>query len=261
MAVLTGAKLFQVVSGQPWSGVRYFCTTRLGGVSDGPFATFNLAQHVADRAGRVAENRRRLRARLPGDPFWLNQIHGTRVVDADAWEKKQPAPEADAAVTALTNRVLAIMTADCLPVVIASVDGLVLGAAHAGWRGLAGGILEQTMTTLRGRHPDAAKAHWRAWVGPAISQRHFEVGDDVFCAFVDQDTQSRVFFAQAGAGRKWLADLPALARQRLYKLGVDSIELSGYCTATRDDLFYSYRRAAPGGRMATVAWLSGSHAP
>jgi YfiH family protein len=248
-----------VVSGLPWRGVRYFCTLREGGVSVGPLGTLNLAQHVRDEPSRVAENRARLGRRVPVEPLWLDQVHGINVFDADidSGASARLTPVADAAVTTRVDRVLAIMTADCLPIVITATDGLALGVAHAGWRGLAGGVLEQTLARLRAAHPDAARAQWRAWVGPAISQRHFEVGADVFSEFVDQDALSRVFFAEKIPGGKWLADLPGLARHRLHRLGVGNIELSGYCTYDQAESFYSYRRDPLCGRMATVAWLSG----
>jgi YfiH family protein len=152
--------------------------------------------------------------------------------------------------------VLAVMTADCLPVVLASADGRALGLAHAGWRGLAAGILEQTLATLRRR--TGGGMAWRAWIGPGISQRHFEVGADVLSAFVDEDPLTSVFFVEKIAGVKWMADLPALARFRLHKAGVSNIELSGYCTFSESDTFFSYRREAQTGRMVTLAWLTGN---
>src|SRR5690606_29644447 len=143
------------VSGHPWTGVNYFCTTRHGGVSAGAWASLNLGLHAGDEHDAVIRNRQRLRAMLPEDPVWLTQVHGTEVFDADAVLQGQAAeaPVADAAVTLQTNRVLAIMTADCLPVVLASTDGRALGVAHAGWRGLAGGVLENTLDALRQRLP------------------------------------------------------------------------------------------------------------
>lgn len=246
------------VTGVPWQGVNYFCTTREGGVSEPPWSALNVGLHTGDKAEHVIENRRLLRAGLPGEPVWLNQVHQAQVLDADQYQVPEPGslappPSADAAITMQRNQVLAIMTADCLPVVMASTDGRVLGVAHAGWRGLAAGVLENTLQAMRRRVPDAVA--WRAWIGPAISQRHFEVGADVFKAFVSHDPQSAVFFAEEIPGEKWLADLPALARQRLYRAGVSSIELSGYCTYAQSESFYSYRRTALTGRLVTVAWL------
>jgi YfiH family protein len=243
------------VSGLPWPGVRYFATTREGGVSLGGFASFNLGAHTRDDPACVQENRRRLRDVLPGDPLWLDQVHGGDVLDADAWTAESAdAPRADAAVTVRPGRVLAIMTADCLPVVLSGQGGAVLGVAHAGWRGLVGGVLENTVARMRAVCPGAGAL--RAWIGPAISQRHFEVGDDVHAAFVGRDPAARMFFVRSPAAPKWLADLPSLARHRLWRAGVEDVELSGYCTYGRADLFYSYRRASDTGRLATLAWLS-----
>ena len=247
---------FGRVSGLAWQGVNYFCTTRRGGGRVGAGAGFNLAQHTDDDRSHVAENRRRLRAVLPAEPIWLNQVHGIQVFDADSDKSQSEPPVADAAVTTQSGRVLAIMTADCLPVVIADMRGRAVAVAHAGWRGLAGGVLEQTMNRLQSRLPQASD--WRAWVGPAISQRNFEVGVDVFTSFTREDSSMREFFVEKVPGTKWLADLPGLARRRLHQAGVSSVELSGYCTYDRDDYFYSYRRNRDIGRMATLAWLSDS---
>lgn len=243
------------VTGNAWKRVRYFCTTRSGGVSSGALASLNLAGHVHDDVVNVDENRRRLAAMLPGEPVWLEQVHGVQVFDADAaWHGGQ-CPRADAAVTSLPNKVLAIMTADCLPVVISDLDGSALGVAHAGWRGLAAGVLENTLAQLREKCPGAPG--WRAWIGPAIGQPHFEVGADVLQAFVQADPASQEFFIAAGPEGKWLADLPGLARHRLRKAGVNDVQASGYCSYAQADLFYSYRRDAASGRMATLAWLEG----
>jgi YfiH family protein len=242
------------VTGAPWSGLTYFCTTRNGGVSQGRWSSMNLGPHTHDAPQHVAENRRRLLDALPGAPLWLEQVHGTHVVDAD----KIPvgsvfSPEGDAAVTMQPGRVLAIMTADCLPVVIADAQGVALGVVHAGWRGLAAGVLESTLNALRERVP--ADAVWRAWVGPAISQPHFEVGADVFRAFVNSDPDTARYFLEERGSMKWRADLPGLARHRLQRAGVARIELSGLCTYAEQSEFYSYRRQNPTGRMATLAWL------
>lgn len=256
--VKPGAPL-PTVTGLPWPSVTYFCTTRQGGISLDPWSSLNVGLHTGDTTEHVLANRKLLRAGLPGEPLWLDQVHGARVLDADQYFTQQPQsglmvpPSADAAITTQSNRVLAIMTADCLPVVIASADGRALGVAHAGWRGLAAGILEATLIALRKRRP--GNTAWRAWVGPAISQRHFEVGADVFQAFTNHGPQSSVFFAEKTPGSKWLADLPALARQRLHQAGVANIELSGDCTFSQPDRFYSYRLSPRTGRQVTVAWL------
>jgi YfiH family protein len=277
------ASSLPTISGVPWPRVRYFCTTRQGGVSELPWATLNLGMHAGDNPDHVRENRRRLRAMLPVEPVWLSQVHGVRVFDADTVPNVSnlqahaptaasgpgsdvsaestrngdvPAtdvPVADAAVTTQRGRVLAIMTADCLPVVIAGADGHALGLAHAGWRGLAAGVLEGTLAALRARAPQ--ETAWRAWIGPAISQRYFEVGGEVRVAFCQADPQASEFFTEKVPGSKWLADLPGLARHRLYRVGVANIELSGECTYGRAERYFSYRREPKTGRIATVAWL------
>lgn len=270
------------VSGLAWPGVNYFCTTRRGGGSGYAWASLNLGLHTGDDSDQVAFNRQTLCARLPGEPVWLRQVHGSDVFDADAGvvlvgrgdERNtcaplaQPGPGeasdarlagselpvADAAITLQPEKVLAIMTADCLPVVMASADGTALGVAHAGWRGLALGVLENTLHSLRRRRPDV-KA-WRAWVGPGIGQAHFEVGDEVYQAFVEHDAASALYFVSKEGEGKWLADLPSLARHKLARAGVNHIELSGECTYARPDLYFSYRRDGVTGRLATVAWLT-----
>ncbi len=241
------------VTGQPWPGVHYFCSTRIGGCSAPPWDGLNLGLHVGDAPQAVLRNRALLAARLPAEPLWLDQVHGTGVCDADAWDR-DAAPTADAAITTRPDRPLAIMTADCLPVVLADVDGGVLGVAHAGWRGLAAGVLENTLERMRQRAPGAAR--WRAWIGPAIGPESFEVGPEVRLAFVGPDPATAAFFAARPGSDRWLADLPAIARHRLHAAGVGDVECSGHCTYRDAQRFYSYRRAARTGRQATVAWLS-----
>lgn len=247
------------ITGTPWTGVRYGCTTRHGGISGGEWESFNLGLHAGDDRAAVLENRRRLRAVLPEEPFWLEQVHGSVVADADAARPDvgpggsvYVPPRADAAVTERPGRVLCIMTADCVPVVIGDTQGRVLGAAHAGWRGMAAGILEATVDTLKMRLPNAS---WRAWVGPCIGQRHYEVGDDVRLALLGGDPDASRFFAEGSVPGKWQADLAGLACHRLQRAGVAFVEHSGLCTYARSDLFYSYRRSAVTGRMATLAWI------
>jgi polyphenol oxidase len=231
-------------------GVHAIVTTRDGGASAGPKSSFNLAAHVGDDPTAVAENRRRLRAALdlPGEPLWLRQVHGTAVAVHDGTAAREP--EADAAVTFEQGRVLAVLTADCLPVVLASRDGRRLGVAHAGWRGLAGGVLEATAAAL-GVPGDALVA----WLGPAIGAAAFEVGDEVRAAFVEADPATSTAFAANARGR-WQADLYALARRRLGRLGVTEIAGGGECTYAQPDTWYSFRRDRDCGRMATVAWLA-----
>ncbi len=252
MANMTESPALPSVTGSAWQGVRYFCTVRAGGVSTGPYASMNLGRRTQDDSAHVLENRRRLRAEVPAEPFWLNQVHGVQVADAD---QEGEALSADASVTSAPGRVLAIMTADCLPVVIADVQGRAVGIAHAGWRGLAEGVLEQTLSRLQAKV--GGDAQWQAWVGPGISQPHFEVGADVYEAFVGRDSRTGVFFAPRAADKKWLADLPGLARHRLQAAGVAQVELSGCCTYGEPERFFSYRRRPDSGRMVTVAWLTG----
>jgi YfiH family protein len=230
-------------------GVRAVVTTREGGASTGANASFNLAAHVGDDPAAVAENRRRLRAALglPGEPLWLRQVHGTAVAVHDGTSRREP--EADAAVTFDPGRVLAVLTADCLPVVLASRDGRRLGVAHAGWRGLAAGVLEATVGALGVQGDDL-----RAWLGPAIGPAAFEVGEEVRAAFVDADPATATAFTANARGR-WQADLYALARRRLGRLGVSEIAGGGDCTYAQADRWYSFRRDRECGRMATVAWL------
>jgi polyphenol oxidase len=227
--------------------VRTVCTLRGGGVSDPPFATLNLAAHVGDDPSALAENRRRLRAALslPSEPFWLEQVHGTQVADADA--QSAPGP-ADAAVSRRYQRVLAIQVADCLPVLFASRDGEVIGAAHAGWRGLAAGVLEATVGAM-GEEPSRILA----WLGPAIGQQHFEVGEEVRAAFLAHDPQVLSAFVANARGR-WQCDLRELAHRRLAALGVSERSSADLCTYAASDRCFSYRRDGRTGRMAALIW-------
>lgn len=242
-----------VVTGPDWHGVGYFCTTRAGGVGVAPHDTLNLGLRAEDNPEAVAENRRRVRAAVPAEPLWLRQVHGSEVVDADASDVPAE-PAVDASVTAQPGRVLAIMVADCLPVVIADAEGKVLGTAHAGWRGLSGGVLENTLAAMRAKAPQAEG--WRAWVGPGIGPQHFEVGQDVLDAFTaDDPATARYFTPRPGLSGKWLADLAGLADFRLRRAGVQEVALSGLCTVSASDRFFSYRRDGETGRMALLAWL------
>ncbi len=227
--------------------VRAVMTTRAGGVSGGPFASLNLAAHVGDDAAAVAENRRRLRAmlRLPSEPAWLPQVHGREVVQLPG-----AMPEAaDAAVTREPGIVCAVLVADCLPVLLAGCEGDRVGVAHAGWRGLAAGVIEATVAALGG---DPARLV--AWLGPAIGPAAFEVGDEVRAAFIAGDAGAADHFRRGHAGR-WLADLPALARRRLAACGVAGVHGGGDCTVADAERFYSYRRDGITGRMAALIWL------
>lgn len=235
-------------------------TTRLGGVSRGPYddgrggGGLNLGLHVGDDPAHVAENRSRLRARLPGRPAWIAQVHGADVVDASTVGVDQPVRTGDASIASAPGVVCAILTADCLPVLFADRAGRVVGAAHAGWRGLAGGVLGQTVAAMRAAGADDITA----WMGPAIGPRAFEVGQDVFDSFARALPGVDVGFAFAarpGHAGKYLADMCALARRMLARDGVTSVSGGEHCTALEADRFYSYRRDGVTGRQASLIWL------
>ena len=231
------------------AGVRAFTTTRLGpGHSQPPFDAFTLGDHVGDDPAAVAANRAALRRAfaLPNDPLWLHQVHGTQVVDADA-QAIVDRPEADAAVTRRPDRVLAILTADCLPVVFAADDGSVIGAAHAGWRGLAAGVLEATIAAMA--HEPRRIA---AWIGPGIRQAAFEVGPEVREAFVATDRLAFAAFKPSPRAGHFLCDLAMLARLRMMQIGLTRIADCGLCTHAAPQQFFSHRRDQRTGRMATV---------
>lgn len=234
-----------------WSlppGVCALQTTRLGGVSGGPWASFNLGGHVGDVAADVAANRRRLCQRLPSAPVWLTQVHGIDVARIDEVAVDAAPPVADAAVATAPGRVCAVMTADCLPVLLCDNAGRVVGAVHAGWRGLCAGVIEAAVVAMA-----VPPSTLRAWLGPAIGAQAFEVGDDVREAFVTRDAGAAVAFCRGDNGR-WLADLPALARRRLQALGVTAIVGGDECTVGRADRYFSYRRDGVSGRMASLIW-------
>ncbi len=235
------------------AGIHAAVTTRLGGCSLGEYASLNLADHVGDDPAAVMANRAELRQvlALPGEPEWLRQVHGTEICRASG-RRPTPAglspPEADGAVTMQAGRVLAVLTADCLPVLACSRDGSVLGAFHAGWRGLLGGILEAGIWAM-----EVEPEEILVYLGPAIGQERFEVGEEVRSAFVADDPKSAHAFRQ-GDGDRFHADLYALARHRLRRLGVVRCSGGGFCTATDRERFFSYRRDGRTGRMATLIW-------
>ena len=231
-------------------GVRAVFTVRTGGVSAPPFGTLNLASHVGDAPEAVAENRARLQARLqlPSEPFWLEQVHGCRVADLDR-EPGVP-PVADAAITHRPGRVCVVQVADCLPVLVCASDGSAIGAAHAGWRGLAGGVLEATVRALR-----VPPRELLAWLGPAIGQACFEVGADVHRALTCGDPGAGSALLENARGR-WQCDLYGLARRRLAALGVNQVYGGGWCTYSDPRRFFSYRRDGRCGRMAALIWLA-----
>lgn len=229
------------------AGVGALITTRAGGCSTGAFASFNLGSHVGDAPDAVARNRARLRAHLPAEPLWLDQVHGCAVADADC---ATGVPQADAAVAHSAQRVCAVLTADCLPVLLCDDAGTVVGAAHAGWRGLAAGVLEATVARM-----GVAPRTLRAWLGPAIGPQVFEVGDEVRASFLAMDEGAASAFAAGAKAGKWLADIYLLACRRLQAAGVTRIEGSGWCTVASPQQFYSFRRDGQTGRFASLIWL------
>lgn len=228
--------------------VRVFSTTRAGGVSEGEHGTLNLGLSCGDDPARVAENRARVRRHLPGEPRWLKQVHGIAVADLDGLAPGE-APVADAAAVSRPGVVAAVLTADCLPVVLARADGSRVAVAHAGWRGLAAGVLEATVAALGGEAGDAL-----AWLGPAIGPAVFEVGPEVREAFLDADGGAGEAFVPCANG-KYLGDLYALARRRLARSGLVRVHGGGRCTLTESGTFFSYRRARASGRQGTFAWI------
>jgi YfiH family protein len=229
------------------ANVRALITTRSGGVSTGPFASMNLGQRVDDDIQSVRTNRASLRELLPAEPKWLLQVHGVDVVNADTLQKLA---EADAAVAWNPGSVCTVMVADCLPVLLTDRAGRVVAAAHAGWRGLAAGVLENTV-----RGMDIAADKLLAYLGPAIGPSAFEVGADVRDAFLARSADAASAFIAHKPG-KWLADLFALARQRLRASGVRQIYGGGLCTYSDPRRFFSHRRDKVTGRMAALIWLT-----
>jgi len=227
--------------------VKGLMTTRAGGVSRAPWAGLNLGDHVGDDPEHVAANRARLRQQLPNEPAWLRQVHSARVVETG----REPNPEADAAFTRQPVQVCAVLTADCLPVLFCDRAGSVVAAAHAGWRGLAGGVLEATVAAMQ-----VPPGEVLAWMGAAIGPQAFEVGDEVRQAFIAQHAAASGAFVPQPTPGKWLADIYQLAHIRLEHAGVQAIYGGGRCTFNESDAFYSYRRNGVTGRMASLIWLA-----
>jgi YfiH family protein len=262
-------------------GVRAAFTLRTGGVSLAPYDSLNLGARIGDSAEAVVENRRRVREMLglPAEPVWLEQVHGVEVVELDAFgaasdggamrrpgaegaagdvatgrgDRRDRPPTGDASVARGAGQVCAIRVADCMPVLFAARDGSVVGAAHAGWRGLAGGVLEATIGRL-----GVPATELIAWMGPAIGPKHFEVGEDVRAAFTATDAGAASAFVANARGR-WQCDLYALARRRLSSLGVSGIYGGGWCTFAEAGRFFSYRRDGQCGRMAALIWIEPAH--
>lgn len=226
--------------------VRTLQTTRHGGFSLAPYDSLNLGDHVGDAPLFVARNRQLLNTLLPSEPVWLEQVHGTVVANADM---ASCLPRADACIARQRSAVCVVMTADCLPVLLCDKQGSVVGAAHAGWKGLAAGVIE---ATIRAMNVEPKKL--MVWLGPAISQLVFEVGDEVRAIFVEADPQAAAAFLADQQG-KWMADIYALARLRLNAAGVTQIYGGDYCTYCEREKFFSYRRDGVTGRMGTFIWL------
>lgn len=228
--------------------IRAAVTTRLGGASQAPYKSFNLGAHVGDDPTAVRENRERLRTvlALPAQPIWLKQVHGITVVNA---AQVGIGTESDGAFTAQPGVVCAVLTADCLPVLLCNRQGTKIAALHAGWRGLAAGVIESGVQAVNEPGNELL-----AWLGPAIGPAKFEVGAEVRAAFVQHDPQAASAFRITRDG-KYLADIYALARLRLQKIGVVSVYGGGFCTVTDSGRFFSYRRDGVTGRMATLIWI------
>jgi len=243
------------------AAVGAWMSTRSGGVSQGPFESLNLGRSAGDSPAAVDENRRRFAAALGAPPHWMSQVHGTRVLRLGAAHEHlaksgaaDGACNADAAITTEPGVPCTVMVADCLPVLLAAPGGCGVGAAHAGWRGLAAGVLEACVTAL------AEAAHCRpdelvAWLGPCIGPRQFEVGAEVVAAF--GAGPCFVERRRADGTLRWLADLPGLATDRLRRAGLMQISASGLCTVENASRFFSYRRDGVTGRMAAAIWLRG----
>ncbi|CAG2140630.1 peptidoglycan editing factor PgeF [Cupriavidus numazuensis] len=247
------------------ASVRALSTTRAGGVSRGPYGLdggapggLNLGTHVGDDPLLVAENRAKLAAHLPAMPLWLEQVHGCAVATVDHLAEPGVVPRADASVAMVPGQVCAIMTADCLPVLLCDTEGTVVGAAHAGWRGLCNGVIEAALARMQAARGKPS-TRWLAWLGPAIGPGAFEVGAEVREAFLAQARAGEHAAVEAafrpGAEGKYLADIYALARTRLARAGCTDIYGGDACTVSEPQRFYSYRRDGVTGRMASLVWL------
>ena len=230
--------------------VQALFTTRHGGMSSGPYASFNLGDHVGDNPLFVKQNRAKLRRALPSEPQWLKQVHGSIPIWVD---NNVIVPEGDAALSRTCNVVCAVLTADCLPIFLCDDIGTMAGVVHAGWRGLVAGVIEQTVTEMK-----KGDARIMAYLGPAIGPKFFEVGEKIRHAFIKQDEKSTLAFAPhyEDNGKKWFADIFLLARQRLAAVGVTEVYSNNECTFSNPERFFSYRRDGNTGRMAGLIWLT-----
>jgi len=234
-----------------WSAppnVRALTTLRKGGYSQQPFNGLNLGDHVGDDSAAVSRNRQLLyqSLNLPSELIWLTQVHGIEVIDAGVAPKDW---EADAVSSSAPGQVCAVLTADCLPLLLCNQTGDRVAAVHAGWRGLADGVIEATLN-----HLAIPEDEIMAWLGPAIGPECFEVGAEVRDAFLQHDPEAETAFKANRPGH-WLADIYQLARLRLKARGVDSVWGGEYCTVTDKECFYSYRRDGRTGRMASLIWI------
>lgn len=234
-------------------------STRTGGVSASPFESFNLGDHVGDHIENVLANRAIFTKTLPNKPLWLKQTHGTVVSTPELRKAKSgDVIDADASVTNIANEVLVIMTADCLPALFTNSKGTVVGAAHAGWRGLCAGVLENTVAEMLRLSKESSASDLLVWLGPAIGPESFEVDEDVVKAFRDSGLpfSEKAFKPIAGKSGKFLADIYCLASDRLQACGVTSIFGGEYCTARDSGQFFSYRRDGETGRFASAIWIA-----
>lgn len=231
------------------NNVKAWTTTRQGGKSAAPYDSLNLGSHIGDNLGNVIENRQHLieSMHIPIEPIWLNQTHSVKVINTMNYQSI----DADASYTAKSKAVSVVLTADCLPVLFCSMQGNEVAAAHAGWRGLCDGILENTVNTFR-----CPPSQIMAWLGPAIGPEKFEVGEEVKLQFTAHDKGASTAFKLINSTEgKYLADLYLLARQRLQQLGIEQVYGGEYCTYSQSELFFSYRREKLTGRMASVIWF------
>ena len=234
-------------------------TTRDGGSSLPPFSSLNLGDHVGDDAQAVNANRAILRTQLPSEPIWLKQVHGTFVsTPMNRRLLSEHIIEADAAVTNQANEVLVVMTADCLPILFSNLTGDVVGVAHAGWRGLCSGVLENTVAEMLNLGADMSANKIMAWMGPAIGPQAFEVGEDVYLAFLNAGIAfpTNAFLAIPSRPGKYFANLYTLAQSRLAAVGVEQSYGGNFCTVTDQKRFFSHRRDAISGRFATLIWFT-----
>ena len=239
--------------------VHSLVTTRHGGISNAPYDTLNLGDHVGDQPSKVLANRQILRKHLPSEPIWLKQTHSIQVSTPNSRSPVLSRPfAADAAVTNIPNEVLVVVTADCLPIFFSTSDGLVVGAAHAGWRGLCDGILENTINEILKLAPQLSSSDLIAWLGPAIGPKSFEVGEDVRERFqeIGIHHDAMCFVPIENKPGKYLANIYQLARDRLEAQGLKSIYGGELCTVQNTKQFFSYRRDGVTGRFASLIWIS-----